>query len=68
LTARILERNYFRRVDTPRQRHYLDGQAHDRLFFDLLVSEHQKELSPRWAAASGNSGAIVRAASGFLGG
>lgn len=67
-SIRILERNYFRRVGTRRQCHYVDGQAHDRLLFDLLVSEHQKELSPRWAAASGNSGAIVCASSGVPGG
>ena len=67
-SIRILERNYFRRVGTRRQCHYVDGQAHGRLLFDLLVSEHQKELSPRWAAASGNSAAIVCASSGVPGG
>jgi RimJ/RimL family protein N-acetyltransferase len=50
-SARVLEKNGFRPVGRQRRCHYIDGIAHDRLLFDLLVSEfrplHAAADSPR---------------------
>jgi len=41
-SLRLVQRIGFRFVGRQRQCHYIDGQAYDRLFFDLLASEHQE--------------------------
>ena len=38
---RVLERLEFRYVGRQRQCHYLDGEPHDRLLYDLLPDEHE---------------------------
>jgi RimJ/RimL family protein N-acetyltransferase len=43
-SVRIAEQLNFRLIGRQRQCHYIDGRAYDRLWFDLLASEH-KELS-----------------------
>ena len=40
---RVLESLHFKQVGRMRQCHYVDGQPHDRLLFDLLATEHQEE-------------------------
>jgi RimJ/RimL family protein N-acetyltransferase len=39
-SVRVAERVRFRPIGRQRQCHYIDGRAYDRLWFDLLVSEH----------------------------
>lgn len=39
-SVRVLENNRFRYAGRQRRCHYVDGQAHDRLLFDLLADEH----------------------------
>jgi len=39
---RVLERLHFRSIGRLRQCHVIDGQAYDRLLFDMLASEHQE--------------------------
>jgi RimJ/RimL family protein N-acetyltransferase len=41
-SLRIIERLGFRFIGRQRQCHYIDGRAYDRLFFDLLASEHRE--------------------------
>lgn len=41
-SLRTIERLGFRPVGRQRQCHYIDGQLHDRLLFDLLASEHRE--------------------------
>jgi RimJ/RimL family protein N-acetyltransferase len=41
-SLRLVQRLGFRLVGRQRQCHYIDGQAYDRLLFDLLASEHQE--------------------------
>jgi RimJ/RimL family protein N-acetyltransferase len=38
----IIRRVGFRPIGRQRQCHYINGDAHDRLWFDLLASEHQE--------------------------
>jgi RimJ/RimL family protein N-acetyltransferase len=38
----IIQRIGFRPIGRQRQCHYIDGRAYDRLWFDLLASEHQE--------------------------
>ena len=38
----IIERVRFRPIGRQRQCHYIDGRAYDRLWFDLLASEHEE--------------------------
>ena len=38
----IIERIRFRPIGRQRQCHYIDGRAYDRLWFDLLASEHEE--------------------------
>lgn len=40
-SVRIIERLNFRRIGIQRRCHCIDGQAHDRLLFDLLADEHK---------------------------
>jgi RimJ/RimL family protein N-acetyltransferase len=44
-SRKVLERLNFRYVGRMRQCHMLGGQMHDRLFYDILASEH-RELRP----------------------
>jgi RimJ/RimL family protein N-acetyltransferase len=39
-SVRVAERVRFRPMGRQRQCHYIDGQPYDRLWFDLLASEH----------------------------
>lgn len=43
-SARILEKNGFRRIGVRRQCHWIDGQSHNRVLFDL-VREDPRSLS-----------------------
>lgn len=45
-SIRLIERLNFRLIGRQRQCHCIDGQPYDRLFFDLLASEH-RELEER---------------------
>jgi RimJ/RimL family protein N-acetyltransferase len=38
----VAHRNNFRFIGRQRQCHYIDGQPYDRLWFDLLASEHKE--------------------------
>ena len=38
----VARRVHFRPMGTQRQCHYIDGLAYDRLWFDLLASEHEE--------------------------
>jgi len=40
-SVRALERLNFRYIGRQRQCHYIDGRPYDRLWFDLLASEHK---------------------------
>ena len=41
-SLRLVQRLGFRRIGRQRQCHYIDGRVYDRLFFDLLASEHRE--------------------------
>ena len=41
-SVRIAKRLNFRLIGRQRECHYIDGEAHDRLWFDLLDSEHRE--------------------------
>jgi RimJ/RimL family protein N-acetyltransferase len=41
-SLRVVERARFRPMGRQRQCHYIDGTAYDRLWFDLLASEHHQ--------------------------
>jgi RimJ/RimL family protein N-acetyltransferase len=41
-SVRVLERLNFRFIGRQRQCHYIDGRPYDRLWFDLLASEHRE--------------------------
>jgi RimJ/RimL family protein N-acetyltransferase len=41
-SIRMAQRLGFRLIGRQRQCHYIDGQPHDRLWFDLLASEHKE--------------------------
>ena len=41
-SVRVAERVHFRPMGRQRQCHYIDGRAYDRLWFDLLASEHEE--------------------------
>jgi RimJ/RimL family protein N-acetyltransferase len=41
-SIRVIERMRFRPVGRQRQCHYIDGRSYDRLWFDLLASEHEE--------------------------
>ncbi len=47
-SLRGLGRLGFRFVGRQRQCHYIDGRPYDRLFFDLLASEHRELDEARW--------------------
>ena len=40
-SLRLIQRLNFRPIGRQRQCHFIDGQAYDRLLFDLLASEHE---------------------------
>jgi len=46
-SLKIIERLNFRLIGKQRQCHYIDGQARDRLLFDLLAYEHHELESKR---------------------
>jgi RimJ/RimL family protein N-acetyltransferase len=41
-SVRVLERLNFRLIGRQRQCHYIDGRPYDRLWFDLLATEHRE--------------------------
>jgi len=41
-SIRVAERVQFKPIGRQRQCHYIDGRPYDRLWFDLLASEHQE--------------------------
>jgi RimJ/RimL family protein N-acetyltransferase len=43
-SIRVAERVRFRPIGRQRKCHYIDGRAYDRLWFDLLASEHEEVL------------------------
>jgi RimJ/RimL family protein N-acetyltransferase len=43
-SMRIAELVNFRPIGRQRQCHYIDGQAFDRVLFDILASEHKEEV------------------------
>ena len=53
-SLRTIERLGFRFIGRQRQCHYIDGQLHDRLLFDLLASEHRElpDDRRRWTEGS----------------
>jgi len=51
-SRRLVERLHFRYVGRMRECHYMDGKPYDRLFFDLLASEH-REISHERLLRSG---------------
>ena len=50
-SVRVLRRLKFRYVGRQRQCHCIDGRVYDRLFFDLLASEHREINSSDWRHA-----------------
>ena len=46
-SLRLIERLNFRFIGRQRQCHFMDGQACDRLLYDLLASEHEEIKSDR---------------------
>jgi RimJ/RimL family protein N-acetyltransferase len=42
-SLRMAKRLKFRLIGRQRQCHYIDGRVHDRLWFDLLASEHSQD-------------------------
>jgi RimJ/RimL family protein N-acetyltransferase len=44
-SVRVAERVRFKPMGRQRQCHYIDGRAYDRLWFDLLASEHREIAS-----------------------
>jgi RimJ/RimL family protein N-acetyltransferase len=44
-SVRVAERVRFRPIGRQRQCHYIDGRAYDRLWFDMLASEHDEITS-----------------------
>jgi len=46
-SIRLIQRLNFRFIGRQRQCHFMDGQAYDRLLFDLLASEHEDIKSDR---------------------
>jgi RimJ/RimL family protein N-acetyltransferase len=41
-SRKLIERLNFRTIGRQRQCHYIDGRAYDRVFYDLLESEHKE--------------------------
>ncbi|HJR71933.1 MAG TPA: GNAT family protein [Gammaproteobacteria bacterium] len=60
-SARVLTRLRFRFYGRQRECHRIAGRFYDRLFFDLLASEH-RELESPWPRASGRLAAGGRSA------
>jgi RimJ/RimL family protein N-acetyltransferase len=56
-SARVLERLNFRFFGRQRQCHRIDGRFYDRLFFDLLASEHRELGEPLRNGATGRPAA-----------
>jgi RimJ/RimL family protein N-acetyltransferase len=52
--AAIVERLHFRPVGRQRASHVIDGRVYDRLWFDLLASEHKELAEPRHDTARRN--------------
>ena len=60
-SLRLIQRLNFRPIGRQRQCHFIDGQAYDRLLFDLLASEHESSEGdrpprgqrPPWEAVGG---------------
>lgn len=52
--SRVLERLNFRYYGRRRQCHLIDGRLHDRLYFDLLASEHREVSEGSEGAARGS--------------
>ena len=46
-SLRLIQRLNFRAIGRQRQCHFIDGQAYDRLLFDLLASEHESSEGDR---------------------
>lgn len=46
-SLRLIQRLNFRPIGRQRQCHFIDGQAYDRLLFDLLASEHESREGDR---------------------
>jgi RimJ/RimL family protein N-acetyltransferase len=47
-SVRVAERVRFRPMGRQRQCHFIDGRAYDRLWFDLLASEHEELPEPEY--------------------
>jgi RimJ/RimL family protein N-acetyltransferase len=62
-SVRVLERLKFRFYGRQRQCHCIDGRFYDRLYFDLLASEHRELEEPAWTGARRRAVAIAREAS-----
>jgi len=43
-SIRVAQQVRFRPIGRQRKCHYIDGRAYDRLWFDLLASEHEEVL------------------------
>lgn len=50
-SRRIIERLGFRFIGRQRQSHVIDGRPYDKLFYDLLASEHRELEGARWHRA-----------------
>ena len=57
-SARVIERLNFRFFGRQRQCHCIDGRFYDRLFFDLLETEHRELEEPTRKAKPGRSAAL----------
>lgn len=63
-SRRLVEKLNFRYCGRQREAHYIDGRPHDRLFFDLLASEHvdRAESRHRLRRTSARSRPVMRSA------
>lgn len=59
-SIRLIERLNFRFIGRQRQCHYIDGRPYDRLFFDLLASEHRELEHEGLRRADGSNPEHVR--------
>ena len=60
-SLRLIQRLNFRPIGRQRQCHFIDGQAYDRLLFDLLASEHESSEGDRFPRGPRPQKASIRA-------
>ena len=57
-SLRVLERNHFRLIGRQRACHWIDGRVYDRVWFDLLASEHDAVVARDAAGVSQASSGV----------